>query len=101
MGSLGKESDLEVRTELKFCGGMLDLRQFDKIFVSVSGGKDSHAMLWLVKELAEKQGGGSRPTNCHVCRYWDGVVQRRSACRDALPGSKSSFGDRTSGQAIA
>ncbi len=54
------EPDAELRAELKFCGGVLDLRQFDKIFISVSGGKDSHTMLWLVKELAEKQGVADR-----------------------------------------
>lgn len=52
----GLEPDFEVKKELRFIGGVLDLRQFDKIFISVSGGKDSHAMLFLVKELAEKQG---------------------------------------------
>lgn len=52
----GFEPDFQVRQELKFCGGVLDLRQFDKIFISVSGGKDSHAMLFLVRELAERQG---------------------------------------------
>lgn len=56
----GMEPDAELRAELKFCGGVLDLRQFDKIFISISGGKDSHAMLWLVKELAEKQGVADR-----------------------------------------
>ena len=53
---LGLEPDFEVKKELRFIGGVLNLRQFDKIFISVSGGKDSHAMLFLVKELAEKQG---------------------------------------------
>ena len=52
----GLEPDFEVKQELRFIGGTLDLRQFDKIFISVSGGKDSHAMLFLVKEIAEKQG---------------------------------------------
>ena len=52
----GLEPDFDVRQELRFISGVLDLRQFDKIFISVSGGKDSHAMLFLVKELAEKQG---------------------------------------------
>lgn len=52
----GFEPDFQIRQELKFCGGVLDLRQFDKIFISVSGGKDSHAMLFLVRELAERQG---------------------------------------------
>lgn len=52
----GMEPDFDVKQELRFIGGVLDLRQFDKIFIAVSGGKDSHAMLFLVKELAEKQG---------------------------------------------
>lgn len=56
----GFEPDFDVRLELRFVGGVLDLRQFDKIFISVSGGKDSHAMLFLVKELAEKQGCADR-----------------------------------------
>lgn len=56
----GMEPDAELHAELKFYGGVLDLRQFDKIFISISGGKDSHAMLWLVKELAEKQGVADR-----------------------------------------
>lgn len=56
----GLEPDFDVKQELRFIGGVLDLRQFDKIFISVSGGKDSHAMLFLVKELAEKQGCSDR-----------------------------------------
>ena len=56
----GMEPDAELHAELKFYGGVLDLRQFDKIFIAISGGKDSHAMLWLVKELAEKQGVADR-----------------------------------------
>ena len=56
----GLEPDFEVKKELRFVAGVLDLRQFDKIFISVSGGKDSHAMLFLVKELAEKQGVSDR-----------------------------------------
>ena len=52
----GLEPDFDVKKELRFTNGVLDLRQFDKIFISVSGGKDSHAMLFLVKDLAEKQG---------------------------------------------
>ena len=56
----GFEPDFDVRQELRFIGGVLDLRQFNKIFIAVSGGKDSHAMLWLVKELADKQGVADR-----------------------------------------
>ncbi len=56
----GMEPDFEIRKELNFIGGVLDMRQFDKIFISVSGGKDSHAMLFLVKEIAEKQGALDR-----------------------------------------
>lgn len=52
----GLEKDFCIKKELAFIGDTLDLRQFDKIFISVSGGKDSHAMIFLVKELAEKQG---------------------------------------------
>lgn len=52
----GLEPDFDVRRELLFFGGALDLRQFDKIFISISGGKDSHAMTFLVAELAERQG---------------------------------------------
>lgn len=52
----GMEPDFDVKQELRFIGGVLDLRQFDKVFISVSGGKDSHAMTFLVKEIAEKQG---------------------------------------------
>jgi 3'-phosphoadenosine 5'-phosphosulfate sulfotransferase (PAPS reductase)/FAD synthetase len=50
------EPDFDVKQELRFVGGVLDLRQFDKVFISISGGKDSHAMTFLVKEIAEKQG---------------------------------------------
>lgn len=52
----GFEPDFDVKQELRFVGEILDLRQFDKIFVSVSGGKDSHAMLFLIRNIAEKQG---------------------------------------------
>ena len=52
----GLETDFDIKQELRFIGGILDLRQFDKVFISLSGGKDSHAMTFLVKEIAEKQG---------------------------------------------
>lgn len=52
----GWEPDANVRSELRFVNGILDLRQFEKIFISVSGGKDSHAMLFLICEIAERQG---------------------------------------------
>ena len=52
----GFEPDAEERAQLRFVNGVLDLRQFDKIFISVSGGKDSHAMLFLVRDLADRQG---------------------------------------------
>lgn len=52
----GFEPDAQERTQLQFTGGVLNLRQFDKIFIAVSGGKDSHAMLWLVRDLADRQG---------------------------------------------
>ena len=50
----GFEPDAAERAQLRFVGGVLDLRQFDKIFISVSGGKDSHAMLFLVRDLADR-----------------------------------------------
>ncbi len=52
----GFEPDAAERAQLRFANGVLDLRQFDKILISVSGGKDSHAMLWLVRDLAVRQG---------------------------------------------
>lgn len=51
----GMEPDFYVKQELRFVGGVLDLRQFDKVFISISGGKDSHAMTFLVKEIAEAE----------------------------------------------
>lgn len=56
----GLEPDFDVKQELRFIGGMPDLHQFDLVFISCSGGKDSHAMLFFVKEIAEKQGASDR-----------------------------------------
>ena len=55
----GFEPDFDVKQELRFIGGVLDLRQFDKIFISVSGGKDSHAMMFTVAEMPDKQIGAA------------------------------------------
>ncbi len=63
----GLEPDFDIRQELRFIGGILDLRQFDKVLISLSGGKDSHAMTFLVKEIAEKQGAVDRL----ICVYAD------------------------------
>ena len=52
----GFQPDAAEGAQLRFINGALDLRQFDKIFISVSGGKDSHAMLFLVRDLADRQG---------------------------------------------
>lgn len=52
----GFEPDAAEREQLRFIDGVLDLRQFDKILIAVSGGKDSHAMLFLVRDLADRQG---------------------------------------------
>ena len=49
------QPDFEVRSKINFIGGMPDLKQFDKIFISCSGGKDSQAMAFVISELAEKQ----------------------------------------------
>ncbi|MCK4983432.1 MAG: phosphoadenosine phosphosulfate reductase family protein [Victivallaceae bacterium] len=38
----------------------IDLKQFDKIILCVSGGKDSHAMLFYVAEMARDQGVSDR-----------------------------------------
>ena len=48
--------DYEVRSQIRMIGGMPDLFQFDHVFISCSGGKDSQAMSYLIAELAEKQG---------------------------------------------
>jgi len=52
----GLEPDFDIKQELSFIGQYPDLRQFDKVFISISGGKDSHAMTFLVRDIAEKQG---------------------------------------------
>lgn len=51
----GFEPDFDVRQELRFIGGMPDLHQFDFVFISCSGGKDSHSMAYLLSELASRQ----------------------------------------------
>ena len=51
----GFEPDFDVRKELRLIGGMPDLHQFDRVFISCSGGKDSHAMAYVLAELAQKQ----------------------------------------------
>jgi hypothetical protein len=35
----GLEPDFDTRQELKFIGKTLDLRHFDKVFISLSGGR--------------------------------------------------------------
>jgi hypothetical protein len=51
----GLEPDFDVKQELRFVGGMPDLHQFDRVFISCSGGKDSHAMAYILAELATLQ----------------------------------------------
>lgn len=51
----GLEPDFDVKQELRFIGGMPDLHQFDRVFISCSGGKDSHAMAYILAELATIQ----------------------------------------------
>lgn len=56
----GLEPDFNIKQELSFIGQYPDLRQFNKVLISISGGKDSHAMTFFVKEIAEKQGALDR-----------------------------------------
>ena len=51
----GFEPDFDVKQELRFIGGMPDLHQFDYVYISCSGGKDSHAMAYILSELATMQ----------------------------------------------
>ena len=51
----GLEPDFDVKQQLRFVGGMPDLHQFDMVFISCSGGKDSHSMAYLLAELAHRQ----------------------------------------------
>lgn len=51
----GFEPDFDVKQELRFIGGMPDLHQFDYVYISCSGGKDSHAMAYVLAELATMQ----------------------------------------------
>ena len=51
----GLEPDFDVKQQICFIGGMPDLHQFDMVFISCSGGKDSHSMAYLLAELAHRQ----------------------------------------------
>ena len=64
----GFEPDAAERAQLRFINGVLDLRQFDKIFISVSGGKDSHAMLFSA--CASFKSATSRTTVEEALRLW-------------------------------
>ena len=71
----GLEPDFDIRKELSFVGQYPDLRQFNKVFISISGGKDSHAMTFLVKAIAEKQGALDRL----ICVYADTGMEWHNA----------------------
>ena len=80
------EPDIEVRRELMFTGGVIDLRQFDKIFISISGGKDSHAMTFLVTELADNQGARDRLIGVYAdtgMEWHNAEAQVRAICTAA------------------
>jgi 3'-phosphoadenosine 5'-phosphosulfate sulfotransferase (PAPS reductase)/FAD synthetase len=82
----GLEPDFDIRQELRFIGGILDLRQFDKVFISLSGGKDSHAMTFLVKEIAEKQGCLDKLTCVYAdtgMEWYNAEEQVRKICQAA------------------
>ena len=73
----GLEPDFDIRQELRFIGGILDLRQFDKVFISLSGGKDSHAMTFLAGYC--RKAGLFGQADLRLCGYrgWNGITQRR------------------------
>lgn len=82
----GLEQDLDIRQELRFIDGVLDLRQFNKVFIAVSGGKDSHAMLFLVREIAEKQGALDRLVAMYSdtgMEWYDAEAHVRKICSAA------------------
>lgn len=65
----------------------MDLKKFDKILLSISGGKDSQAMLTLITAQAAAQGvhdrlmaihidtGGEWPESQPHCKYLSGIFQ--------------------------
>jgi len=82
----GLEPDFDIRQELSFIGQYPDLRQFDKVFISISGGKDSHAMTFLVKEIAEKQGALDRLIGVYAdtgMEWHNAEAQVRAICTAA------------------
>jgi 3'-phosphoadenosine 5'-phosphosulfate sulfotransferase (PAPS reductase)/FAD synthetase len=52
-----------------------NLKIYDHIVISISGGKDSHAMLFLLRDMAEKQGVLDRI----VCTYMDTGMEWHNA----------------------
>lgn len=82
----GFEPDADIRSELRFINGALDLRQFDKIILSISGGKDSHSLLWLVKNLADRQGAADRLIAVYAdtgMEWYNAEVHVRKICAAA------------------
>lgn len=82
----GLEPDFDIRQELSFIGQYPDLRQFNKVFISISGGKDSHAMTFLVKEIAEKQGALDRLIGVYAdtgMEWYNAEEQVRAICTAA------------------
>lgn len=82
----GLAPDIEVRRELMFTGGVIDLCQFDKIFISISGGKDSHAMTFIVTELADNQGARDRLIGVYAdtgMEWHNAEAQVRAICNAA------------------
>ena len=82
----GLEPDIDVRRELMFTGGVIDLCQFDNIFISISGGKDSHAMTFIVTELADTQGARDRLIGVYAdtgMEWHNAEAQGRAICNAA------------------